>query len=86
MGNPAKFGLSNTSLFFDVVFMIQHYMSVKCSKFQEEKTIDAIVVSIDGIIRRHRVRVRKSRVVRMTHYYGLTKITTPFNRDRNQAI
>ena len=27
-GNPVKFGLSNFSLFFDVIFMVQHYMSV----------------------------------------------------------
>lgn len=25
-GNPAKFGLSNISLFFDVVFIVQHYV------------------------------------------------------------
>jgi cystinosin len=25
-GNPVKLGLSNTSLFFDVIFMTQHYL------------------------------------------------------------
>jgi len=25
-GNPAKFGLSNISLFFDVIFILQHYI------------------------------------------------------------
>jgi hypothetical protein len=28
LGNPVKLGLSNTSLFFDTIFMTQHYMSV----------------------------------------------------------
>ncbi|KAF2665601.1 L-cystine transporter-like protein [Microthyrium microscopicum] len=26
IGNPVKLGLSNTSLFFDVIFMVQHYV------------------------------------------------------------
>ena len=26
MGNPIKFGLGNVSIFFDVIFMVQHYI------------------------------------------------------------
>ena len=26
LGNPVKFGLGNVSIFFDVIFMVQHYI------------------------------------------------------------
>ena len=39
MGNPVKLGLSNTSLFFDVVFMIQHYVSVNALNFRRRKLL-----------------------------------------------
>lgn len=38
-GNPAKFGLSNISLFFDVIFILQHYVLYRRSP--PEETEDA---------------------------------------------
>jgi len=38
-GNPAKFGLSNISLFFDVIFILQHYVLYR--KPPPEETEDA---------------------------------------------
>ena len=26
LGNPVKFGLGNVSIFFDIIFMVQHYI------------------------------------------------------------
>jgi len=31
LANPAKLGLSNTSMFFDVIFMVQHYILYRSS-------------------------------------------------------
>lgn len=36
-GNPAKFGLSNISLFFDVVFITQHYVLYRKPHDQDEQ-------------------------------------------------
>ena len=36
-GNPAKFGLSNISLFFDVVFITQHYILYPGSHDQDDE-------------------------------------------------
>ena len=29
LGNPVKFGLGNVSIFFDIIFMVQHYILYK---------------------------------------------------------
>lgn len=39
-GNPAKFGLSNISLFFDVVFITQHYVLYRNSHAQKDENED----------------------------------------------
>ena len=36
-GNPAKFGLSNISLFFDVIFITQHYVLYWNTKDEEQE-------------------------------------------------
>ena len=35
-GNPVKLGLGNVSIFFDVIFMVQHYILYKGNKVEED--------------------------------------------------
>ncbi len=42
-GNPAKFGLSNISLFFDVVFIVQHYLLYQNSQLEEQDSAQRLL-------------------------------------------
>ena len=35
-GNPGKLGLGNVSIFFDIVFMVQHYILYTGNKVEED--------------------------------------------------
>ena len=35
-GNPVKLGLGNVSIFFDIIFMVQHYILYKGHQVEEE--------------------------------------------------
>lgn len=38
-GNPVKFGLSIVSLFFDVIFMLQHYVFYKGKELPSDEQL-----------------------------------------------
>ena len=40
-GNPVKLGLGNISMFFDVVFMLQHYVLYRGAQKVEEDGLDS---------------------------------------------
>ena len=35
-GNPVKLGLGNVSIFFDIIFMVQHYILYRGNKVEED--------------------------------------------------
>ena len=41
LGNPAKLGLSNISLFFDIIFITQHYVLYRGASIQEDEDSSA---------------------------------------------
>ena len=38
--NPVKFGLGNVSIFFDLIFMLQHYILYRPAREQRGQSID----------------------------------------------
>ena len=38
--NPVKFGLGNVSIFFDLIFMLQHYILYRPARKQRGQSID----------------------------------------------
>ena len=48
-GNPAKFGLSNISLFFDVIFILQHYVLYRSSRIEQQEGSHQPLLEDDGV-------------------------------------
>ena len=49
LGNPVKFGLGNVSIFFDVIFMVQHYILYRV-KVKSEDDEDSNEVERRGLL------------------------------------